>query len=124
MLVVLFFILSTSAWALTWQDYYQAGGTFYAQGKYNLSIRCYQAVVQANPQCWQAYQALGASEYKVGQKDAAIRDFQTCLSLNPNNPGLQSFLNSISGGLLIGGARRYARVIHASGSDSNPSRSQ
>jgi hypothetical protein len=94
----LFFIASAAVWGqATSEVYYQWGNKLYAQGSYDTSIKYYKAAIQVDPQNWKAYQALGSCEYRLGQKDDAIRDYNQSLAINPNNPGLQNFVNQISG---------------------------
>jgi hypothetical protein len=94
----LFLISSAAVWGQATSDvYYQWGNKLYGQGNYDMSIKYYKAAIQVDPQNWKAYQALGSCEYRLGQKDEAIRDYNQSLAINPNNPGLQDFVNQISG---------------------------
>jgi tetratricopeptide (TPR) repeat protein len=92
-----FFLLSlpSGVFAITPQDYYQAGLNLYSQKQYAQAIAYFKTAVQLDPGYWQAYQQLGTSYYLLNQIPRALWAFGKSLSLHPDNPVLERFADSI-----------------------------
>ncbi|HEY5039086.1 MAG TPA: tetratricopeptide repeat protein, partial [bacterium] len=91
-ILILCFGLSTSAWAVTAQEYYSTGNALYQQGKYLDAVKYYQAAIRKDPQNWQAYQGLGNANYKLGNTKKARTAYKRSLAIHPDNPDLRGFM--------------------------------
>jgi len=79
-------------------QYFQAGVGLYKQGKYEDSIKYYDAAIQLNPNHWQAYQSKGHAYYRLGRKTEALSAYDASLRLNPANTELKSFADKVRAG--------------------------
>ena len=114
--ILVVFSISSTVFAATSWEYYQAGMRLYNQHEYAEATRYFQAAVDADPNNWQAYQGLGMSDYAQGDKAGAKQAFDRSLTVHPNNPQLARFDESLESGPLPphappGGGVEHSPVI-------------
>lgn len=75
---------------------YQSALAKYGAKDYRGAIADAEAATTADPAHWQAWQLDGNARYAIGDKDGAVTVYRYSLRINPNNPGLQSFVDSLA----------------------------
>ncbi|HET9870256.1 MAG TPA: tetratricopeptide repeat protein, partial [bacterium] len=95
--MTLFFLAAfpVLSFAVTAEDYYNAGNQLYQQGKLDQALQYYQAATQLDPNDWQAYQLIGYCYYTQKNNPLALQAMDKSLQINPNNPSLKQFADQL-----------------------------
>jgi hypothetical protein len=81
--------------AVTADEYYQAGLSLYTQQNYTQAVPYLKAAVQLNPGHWQAYQLMGYCYYQSQDNINALDSFDKSVAINPENLELKTFADNL-----------------------------
>ncbi len=92
LLLSLLVLWPTVSWAVSAEDYYNAGLSLFQQKDYEKAIQYFHAAIQEKTDFWQAYQFLGEAYYQNSNRTEAVVAMQESLKLHSDNPELRKFL--------------------------------
>ncbi|GEM_PF-2191544 len=98
---VLIFGLTIPSFAVTSEEYYQAGLSLYQKGDYPNAIKYLKAALQVDSLNWQANQVLGYAYYQSHDNQDALSAFDRSLATHPENPTLRAFSDQVRGTLSL-----------------------
>lgn len=96
MALVAFSSLVSSAHAVTADEAYHAGVTFFKQDQFDQSISQLKAAIVLDPNHWRAYQLIGYIYYKENNTQEALDFCNKSLQIHPNNPKLQKIVDRLN----------------------------
>ncbi len=97
-LIVIIFVFGVSVqnvFAVSSDEYYRAGQSFYSRKDYANAFQYFDAALQVDPKNSSALQGRANCYYTQGQYQDALTDYQNVLVKNPTNIQLSSFIEQI-----------------------------
>ena len=91
-------LLPAAAFAVTAEEYYDAGQRLFKAQDYEKAVQYFHAAIEQRPDYWQAYQFIGEAYYQAANRTEAVVAMEQSLKMHPNNPELKKFLAKVKGG--------------------------